>query len=44
MVRSCGAFEGYGEFSVRLRVVVGFVDHVTGAGGGLALTLSVAER
>ena len=36
--------ERYAEFSVRLGVVVGFGDHVTGGGGGLALTLSVAER
>jgi hypothetical protein len=34
----------YPEFSVRLPFVVGFADHVTGGGGGLALTLSVAER
>jgi hypothetical protein len=32
------------SFSVRLRVVVRCADHVTGGGGGLALTLSVAER
>jgi hypothetical protein len=37
------AFFSYAEFSVRLGVVVGFADHGTGGGGGLALTLSVAE-
>jgi hypothetical protein len=41
---SLTALSRYAKFSVRLRVVVRFADHGTGGGGGLALTLSVAER